>query len=100
MTHPRPQIDRLDWDAWNLPHIARHHVIPVEVEEVAAGDMLVTLTYKARLQLVGPTAAGRMLAVIIGPVPHQRGVYYVFTARPASRKERRAYVQTKGDITR
>jgi hypothetical protein len=99
MERSRLQIDRLDWDDWNIPHIARHNVTPRDVEEVVTGDASFRETYKGRFQLVGPTLSGHMLAVILGPVPHQPGVYYVFTARPASRKERLAYAQIKGDIT-
>jgi uncharacterized DUF497 family protein len=71
-------------------------VLPEEAEEVVAGEPTIRETYKQRLQLVGPTLAGRMLSIVVGPVPDQPGVYYVFSARPASRKERGAYAQEKG----
>jgi uncharacterized DUF497 family protein len=92
----RPNIDRLVWDDWNRDHIAKHAVLPEEAEEVVAGQPTVRETYKQRLQFVGPTLAGRMLSIVVGPVPDQPGVYYVFSARPASRKERGAYAQEKG----
>jgi uncharacterized DUF497 family protein len=92
----RPWIERLHWDDWNRDHIAKHAVQPEEEEEVIAGLPNVNETYKQRLQLVGPTIAGRMLAVVVGAVPDRPGNYYVFSARPASRKEREAYEQTKG----
>src|SRR5687767_5495268 len=92
----RPTIDRLLWDDWNRDHIAKHAVLSEEAEEVIAGLPSVNETYKQRLQLVGPTLAGRMLAIVVGAVPDRPGVYYVFSARPASRKERRMYEQTKG----
>jgi uncharacterized DUF497 family protein len=93
----RPAIDRLLWDEWNRDHIAKHAVLPEEAEEVIAGLPRVNATYKQRLQLVGPTLAGRMLSIVVGAVPDRPGVYYVFSARPASRKERGMYEQTKGD---
>jgi uncharacterized protein len=93
----RPAIDRLLWDEWNRDHIAKHAVLPEEAEEVIAGLPRVNETYKQRLQLVGPTLAGRMLSIVVGAVPDRPGVYYVFSARPASRKERGMYEQTKGD---
>ena len=37
-----------------------------------------------------------MLAVVIGPVPEQPGLYYTFSARPASRQERRRYDEAVG----
>jgi uncharacterized protein len=93
----RPAIDRLLWDEWNRDHIAKHAVLPEEAEEVIAGLPRVNETYKQRLQLVGPTLAGRMLSIVVGAVPDRPGVYYVFSARPASRTERGMYEQTKGD---
>jgi uncharacterized DUF497 family protein len=92
----RPAIDRLLWDEWKRDHIAKHAVLPDEAEEVIAGLPRVNETYRQRLQLVGPTLAGRMLSIVVGAVPDRPGVYYVFSARPASRKERGMYEQTKG----
>ena len=31
-------VRRLTWDSWNVPHIARHGVVPQEVEEVCHGN--------------------------------------------------------------
>ena len=92
----RPSLDRLHWDEWNRDHIAKHAVMPEEAEEVIAGLPVVSETYKQRLQLVGPTLAGRMLSIVVGAVPGRPGIYYVFCARPASRKERAMYEQSKG----
>ncbi len=94
---PRPpHIERLVWDDWNRDHLTKHQVLPDEVEEVVAGASTSRETYKARLLVVGPTTSERMLAIVIGPVPGDPGAYYVFSARPASRKERAAYTQQKG----
>lgn len=98
MNAPLP-IDRLAWDDWNREHIAKHAVTPEEVEQVARGDPAVRETYKNRLQVIGPTRAGRMLAAVIGPVPDAPGTYYTFSARPASRQERRYHDQQKGGTT-
>ena len=87
-------IRRLIWDAWNVGHIARHRVDPEEVEAVCQGDPLVQRSYRRRLVLIGPTATGRMLAVILAP--EGRGVYYPVTARPASLRERGLYQHEKG----
>lgn len=94
-----PRIDGLDWDDWNLTHIAKHPVTPAEVEEAIAGDAIARASYKNRLAVTGPTVAGRMLTVIIGESPHQRHRYYVFSARPASRVERGEYQAAKGGST-
>ena len=94
-------FDHLDWDRWNIEHIAKHNVTPQEVEEVVDDeDVVVRETYKNRLQVIGPTRRGRILAVVIGPVLDQREVHYTFSARPASRKERRFYLEQRGDHER
>lgn len=87
-------LRRLIWDTWNVPHIARHQVTPEEVEQVCQGDPVELQSYAGRLLLIGPTEAGKMLAVVLSPLG--RGVYYPVTARPASRKERRYYREQKG----
>ena len=87
----RLHINRLSWDGWNREHVRKHGVLPEEAEEVAAATATVRETYKQRYQLIGPTLSGRMLSVIVGPVPDQQDVYYVFSVRPASRAERRIY---------
>jgi uncharacterized DUF497 family protein len=82
----RLHVDHLAWDEWNRTHIAKHAVNPEEAEEVATAGPVIRATYKERFQLIGPTLAGRLLTVIVGENPEKPGVYYVFSARPASRK--------------
>ena len=91
-----PRVDALDWDAWNEEHITKHGVTQDEVEEAVTGDAIFRASYKNRIAATGPTLDGRMLTVIIGESPHQPRLYYVFSARPASRQERREYLQAKG----
>jgi uncharacterized protein len=88
-------VRRLIWDTWNIAHIARHDVIPDEVEEVCHGQPVTSQTYNGRLRVVGPTRSHRMLTVILAPTDEQ-GIYYPVTARPADRKERRSYKQQRG----
>src|SRR5712692_7342635 len=87
-------IRRLAWDPGNVAHIARHAVSQDEVEEVCHRDPFADAGKKGRIRLLGPTHAGRMLAVILDP-EEEEGVYYPVTARPASRKERRLYREQK-----
>lgn len=84
-----PDFERLEWDDWNRDHIAKHGVVQREVEEVFDGDVAVRETYKGRFQVVGSTRSGRILSIVAGPVPNRPGVYYPFSARPASPRERR-----------
>jgi uncharacterized protein len=87
-------IRRLIWDPGNIAHVARHDVTVDEVEEVCHGDPVALRSYLARIVLIGPTQARRMLAVVLEP--EGEDVYYPVTARPASRKERRYYQGQKG----
>ena len=91
----RPRIARLYWDGWNIEHVTKHGITPPEAGEVIVGKAIVNETYKQRVQFVGPSASGRILSVVVGRVPHTPDVWYVFSARPASRKERAAYAQSQ-----
>lgn len=90
-----PEIEQLVWDVWNTEHIATHGITRKDVEEAISGDAVTQATYKNRFLVLGPSR-GRLLAVVIGPVPDQPGAYYTFSARPASRSERRYYHGEKG----
>jgi uncharacterized DUF497 family protein len=79
---------QLRWDPRNIAHIARHGVNRDEVEEVLRGDFITQSSYGGRRILIGSTATGRTLAVVLEE--ETEDVSYVVTARPASRKERRA----------
>lgn len=91
------RIRRLIWDEWNLAHIARHQVVPEEVNEVCHGNVLVQQGHSGRIVLIGPTMSGRMVEVVLDPEQEQ-GVFYVVTAHPASKKDRGLYeAETGGD---
>ena len=87
-------IDRLIWDPWNVRHVGRHGVTLQEVEEVCVGTFTHRQSYAGRILLVGSTNENRILAVVVEP--QGNGVYYVVTARPASRRERRGYQEDMG----
>jgi uncharacterized DUF497 family protein len=91
-------VQRLVWDDWNIAHIARHDVVPDDVEAVCHNDPIVSATYNDRLRVIGATHGGAILTVILAP--EGEGAYYVITARPASRKERRLYQsQERGETS-
>ena len=81
--------DALIWDARNTLHVMRHSVETSEANEVCDGELLVLQGYGGRFIIVGQTLSGRMLAVVLAPRYDED--YYVVTARPASRRERRLY---------
>jgi uncharacterized DUF497 family protein len=87
-------ITALVWDDFNEAHIARHDVSRAEVEQVCSGEVCGAETYASRLRVIGATNEGRMLTVILAPKGET--TYYVVTARPASRAERKVYDQWRG----
>lgn len=92
----RPDIDQLHWDSWNSQHIVKHSVTTDEVEDVLNGGAIFRTSYKNRLRATGPNRLGRILSVVIGENPNRVGVFYVFSARPASRDEREEFRLSKG----
>jgi uncharacterized DUF497 family protein len=90
-------IDSLDWDEWNKPHVEKHGYSLADAEFICHGEhVYYTASYKSRDVILGPAPDGRILAVILGRVPNKaKDVYYVFSLRPARRKERAFYEQTK-----
>jgi uncharacterized DUF497 family protein len=89
-------MEWLVWDEWNLTHIwERHGIRPESVEEVFYGQPVALGGKKGRIVLIGADGSGRMLTVDIGPVPGQPRAYYTFSARPASRSERRYFAEQK-----
>lgn len=88
-------IKKLIWDKWNIAHIARHEVIPDEVEFACHNDPLVQKGKKGRLLIIGQTSKQRWLTVILD-AEEEKGIYYPVTARTASKKERKIYLSEKG----
>jgi hypothetical protein len=92
-------VERLVWDIWNITHIwERHEIRPQSVEDICSGNPVSLAGKKGRIVLIGSENSGRILTVVLGPVPGQPGAYYTFSARPASRKERRYFYDEKGRI--
>lgn len=87
-------VRKLIWDAWNISHIARHHVIPDEVEAICHGDPLVLRGQrKSRLVLIGSTEGERILAIILESKGN--GAYYPITAYLADKKDVALYNRLK-----
>lgn len=93
------RIEHLEWDDWNLDHIQKHGITQSDAESVVWEASIAESTYKNRWLILGPRGDGRILALVVGEVPNQPGRFYPFSARPASRKERRMYEErtSKGD---
>lgn len=54
-------IQKLRWDQWNIAHIARHNVIPEEVEEICHRDPLVQKGKKGRKLVIGSTSTNKII---------------------------------------
>ena len=89
------EIDELDWDDWNQAHITKHGCTLEDVEFICNGDhVLIRESYKGRIVIAGPNAAGRCISIIVGRGPDAPpGLWYPFSARPSTRQERSIYGQ-------
>jgi uncharacterized DUF497 family protein len=59
--------DEFDWDEANISHVARHDVMPAEIEEVFGrphGFDIDECDYEERFRIYGITAQGRYLTVV------------------------------------
>ncbi len=88
-------IGKLIWDSWNTTHIARHIVIPEEIEEVCHNNPVVQQGKKGRLLIIGLSNNKRPLTAILDP-EEEDGIYYPVTARASSKRERKIYTTEKG----
>lgn len=91
------EIYELIWSEDRIDHIARHGVVPDEVDEVCFGKAFVQ---RAKSQgenpvfyILGQTEAGRYLFCVVIHFPDGRG--YPVTARPMTARERRRFNQWK-----
>ena len=83
------RIRVLLFDEWNEEHIARHGIVPEEVEEVCGKRPFVSKTRQQRLRVIGQTEDGRYLTIILAS--RGQGVFYPITARDATQSERRLF---------
>jgi hypothetical protein len=79
------KVSGLVWDEWNREHLARHNVLPEEVEEVCHGKYVATESYRKRLLIVGKTKKGRQISIVLSPEGRDlefygNGIYYAITA--------------------
>ncbi len=91
------EICELIWPEDRIDHIARHGIIPDEVDEICFGKAFVQ---RAKSQgdnpvyyILGQTEAGRYLFCVVIHFPDGRG--YPVMARPMTDKERRRFNQWK-----
>jgi uncharacterized protein len=83
-------IKQLIWNEWNIAHIARHEVVPEEVEEVFHGLYVARETYRERFLVVGQTQKGRILTIVLAQDSEEE-TYYPITAFTSDKKDRKWY---------
>jgi uncharacterized protein len=88
-------ITQLHWDDWNLAHIARHGVVPEEVEQSLKDEMALFLKARQGRVMVLGRAGARLIATVLNE-QETEGLFYVITARDMSKKERAYYRTQKG----
>jgi len=79
-------VRQLIWNEFNLEHIGKHNIKPVEVEEVARNIIAHKRAKQGRYLIIGRSSS-RILTVILNR--KSLGVYYPVTARDAAKKERK-----------
>ncbi len=80
---------KLEWDEWNVNHIAKHGVSRREVEEAVRDPRAkMRKISKNRYALIG-SAWGRIITVFLDFQGRTR--YYVVTARDSTAKEKKIY---------
>ena len=89
------RIYELIWNQDRIEHIARHGILPEEVEETCFGVALVQRTKSEGdnpvYYVLGQTEAGRYLFCVVIQFPDGKG--YPVTARLMTDKEKRRYRQ-------
>ena len=91
------EITSLVWNQTNITHIAAHHVIPEEVEEICKTKPLILTTPTKGpnpvYYVLGQSQAGRYLFAVV--IYFGKGQGYVVTARNMSDHERRRFLRWK-----
>lgn len=91
------ELSWLLWDDHNIEHIATHNVTPAEVEQVVFsletnGPYRDDRNRTGRLVFFGRTATRRPV-VVVTDRPTPNGEAYVVSARPASERELKKYLE-------
>jgi uncharacterized DUF497 family protein len=85
-----PIVETLIVDEHRVAHIARHDITVDEVRDVVSGNYAFIQGRHDRWLLIGKTAQGRFLTVVVGE-RELANTYGLVTARPSRREERRFY---------
>ena len=83
-------VETLIVDEHRIAHIGRHNVTVEEAVEIVSGDHVYIEGHDGRWRLIGQTAQGRFLTIVVG-ARESPNTYGLVTARPARREERSFY---------
>ncbi|MEE2051905.1 hypothetical protein [Nocardiopsis tropica] len=86
----------IHWTEASEAHIARHGVVPQEVEEAIESPYWTFPGREGSTVLLGCTRTGRYLAVIMVESTSEHRSMYIATARGMTPKERRAFKRKCG----
>lgn len=80
------KIQKIIWDEWNTEHIKKHGVIIEEVNE-AAKNVIYHKKAKENRYLATGRSGKRIISMVVKR--QEKTIYYLVTARDASKKERK-----------
>jgi uncharacterized DUF497 family protein len=84
------ETDEFEWDDHNIKHIAKHGVLPVEIEEIAFDDEpWIKKGRNDTRYMLGYTVSGRYLFVVY--VLKGKGIARVITSLDMDEKTRKLY---------
>lgn len=89
------KVNRFEWDARNIGHIARHGVKPDEAEDAFQNEPVFRKGRSGFHTVYGRTEEGRYLFVV--HIRKSGGVAHIITARNMTPAERRYYRRQRGE---
>lgn len=88
------RINSFEWDSLNKEHIARHNVLPEEVEEIFLEKSLYRKTKDGKYLAYGQTFDGRYLFAVF--TIKEKSKARIITARDMEKKELKNYKNYRG----
>ena len=95
------RLEHLEWDEWNVEHIAGHRVEPEEVESACHAERQlvrhagITRYGLVRYHVYSQTEDGRYLFIVLDQ--EAPGVFYTVTAREMTESEKRTFKKTRDE---
>jgi hypothetical protein len=87
-------VRKLIWDAWNIEHIARRKISPLNIEWLLSNvnpRPRFQKSYSGTIAAWGKDESERYLLVVLAS--RDSGVYYPVTARPMTAREKNQFLR-------